>query len=101
MARCERRLLAAVFNCTRTIRQFSKAWRSIRYFTVLFRPVPCWLRSNQVQPISAAGRVGRKSPKRVVPTSCSPRRMTNGSALPSRWSSRPWRYQSRRWVPLM
>src|SRR5690606_20382681 len=41
IAQCERRLLAAVFNCTRTMPQLSKACLSIRYLMVVFRPLPC------------------------------------------------------------
>lgn len=35
---------------------------SIRYFIESLSPVPCCALSSQVQPISAAGNVGRKSP---------------------------------------
>ncbi|MCY1185925.1 hypothetical protein D9M73_267460 [compost metagenome] len=101
MARWERRLLAAVFSCTRTSCHSSKAWRSIRYLIEAFRPLPCSPLASQVQPISAAGRLGWKSAKRVVPTRLSPRRMAKTTACSSRWAARPWRYQSGRSGPLM
>jgi hypothetical protein len=52
------------FNCPRTIRPFSKAGLSITYLIVLLRPLPCWRRSSQVQPISAAGKLRTKSANR-------------------------------------
>ena len=73
MAPWARRLLAAVLSCTRTMRRLSKACLSIRYLIMRFRPLPCWAWSSQVQPISQAGKAGRNSAKRVVPTSCTPR----------------------------
>ncbi|MCY1530942.1 hypothetical protein D9M68_661500 [compost metagenome] len=101
MARWERRLLAAVFSCTRTSCHSSKAWRSIRYLIEVFRPLPCSPLASQVQPISTAGRLGMKSAKRVVPTRLSPRRMAKTTACSSRCAARPWRYQSGRSGPLM
>ena len=101
MARCARRLLAAVFSCTRTSCHSSKAWRSIRYLIMRLRPVPCWPTSSQVAPISAAGSTGLKSKKLVVPTSSPARRMANTTSRPSRCSARALRYQSGRVVPLM
>ena len=101
MAPWARRLLAAVLSCTRTMRRLSKACLSIRYLIMRFRPLPCWAWSSQVQPISQAGKAGRNSAKRVVPTSCTPRRTASGNALPSRCSARLWRYQSGRVGPSM